>query len=93
MRDQNSTVGAGPCAKHFKGEDCPFYPNLAIRTLFKVSCTDREDSYCECIWFCVNNKDVSEKFAIAFPSEEYDDCTTRLFSFLILAVLLRGHSF
>ena len=78
MKDTNSTVGTGPCAKWFKGEECPFYPEVTIRQEFKVSCKDAEDSYCECIWFCWNNKDVYEMFDSALKSEEYDDCTTRL---------------
>ena len=78
VKDTNSTVGTGPCAKWFKGEECPFYPKLAIQKEFKVSCTDAEGSVCECIWFCWNNKDVYEMVDSALKSEEYDDCTTRL---------------
>ena len=78
VKDPNSTVGTGPCGKWFKGEDCPFYPNFAIRKEFKVSCTDAEGSYCECIWFCWNNKDVYDMFDNGLKSEEYDGCTTRL---------------
>ena len=74
----NSTVGTGPCAKWFKGEDCPFYPEATIRQEFKVSCKDAEDSYCECIWFCWNNKDVYEFLDDALRSEDYDECTNRL---------------
>ena len=79
VRDPNSTVGAGPCAKHFKGKDCPFYPKITIREEFKVGCTDAKDSYCECIWFCWNNKDVIEMLDNNLKSEDYDYCTTRLF--------------
>ena len=78
MKDTNSTVGTGPCAKWFKGEECPFYPEFTIRQEFKVSCKDAEDSYCECIWFCWNNKDVYEMFDSTLESEEFEDCTTRL---------------
>ena len=78
MKDPNSTVGTGPCGKWFKGEECPFYPNFAIRKEFKVSCTDSEDSYCDCIWFCWNNKDVSDMLDNGLKSEEYDGCTTSL---------------
>ena len=86
VKDPNSTVGTGPCGKWFKGEDCPFYPTFAIRKEFKVSCTDAEDSYCECIWFCWNNNDINE---IVFDSvEEYDYCTRRLIVSLILAASL-----
>ena len=88
VKDTNSTVGTGPCAKWFKGEDCPFYPKFTIRQEFKVSCKDAEDSYCECIWFCWNNKDVYEMFDSTLNSEEFEDCTTRLTFSLILAGLL-----
>ena len=88
VKDTNSTVGTGPCAKWFKGEDCPFYPVATIRQEFKVSCKDAEDSYCECIWFCWNNKDVYEMFDSTLKSEEFEDCTTRLTFSLILADLL-----
>ena len=92
VRNPNSTVGAGPCAKWFKGEDCPFYPDLAIREEFKVSCTDAEDSYCECIWFCWNNKDVREFLDIALRSEDYDDCNNRLI-FLLFWLFCLGTIF
>ena len=78
VKDTNSTIGTGPCAKWFKGEDCPFYPEVTIRQEFKISCKDAEDSYCECIWFCWNNKDVYEWFDSGLSIEKYDDCTTRL---------------
>ena len=74
----NSTVGTGPCAKWFKGEECPFYPKFAIKEIFKVGCADAEGSYCDCIYFCWNNEDVTKFFAMGLKSEEYDDCTTRL---------------
>ena len=87
MKDLNSTVGTGPCAKWFKGEECPFYPKFTIRKEFKVSCKDAEGSYCECIWFCWNNKDVYEILDKIQSTEfkEYDECTTRLIFSLILA--------
>jgi hypothetical protein len=75
-KDPNSTVGTGPCAKWLKGEECPFYPKFAIRKEFKVSCTDAEESYCECIWFCWNNKDINE--IVYGPVEGYENCTRRL---------------
>ena len=81
----NSTVGTGPCAKWFKGEECPFYPKFAIKEIFKVGCADAEGSYCDCIYFCWNNEDVTKFFAMGLKSEEYDDCTTRLNFSLILA--------
>ena len=81
----NSTVGTGPCAKWFKGEECPFYPKFAIKEIFKVGCADAEGSYCDCIYFCWNNEDVAKYFANGLKSEEYDDCTTRLNFSLILA--------
>ena len=92
MKDTNSTVGTGPCAKWFKGEECPFYPEVTIRQEFKVSCKDDEDSYCECIWFCWNNKDVYEMFDSTLKDEEYEDCTSRLTFSLILAGLLGSSS-
>ena len=85
VKDTNSTVGTGPCAKWFKGEDCPFYPKFAIKEVFKVGCADAEGSYCDCIYFCWNNEDVTKFFAMGLKSEEYDDCTTRLNFSLILA--------
>ena len=81
----NSTVGTGPCAKWFKGEECPFYPKFAIKEIFKVGCADAEGSYCDCIYFCWNNEDVTKFFAMGLKSEEYDDCTTRLNFSLIFA--------
>ena len=81
----NSTVGTGPCAKWFKGEECPFYPKFAIKEIFKVGCADAVGSYCDCIYFCWNNEDVTKFFAMGLKSEEYDDCTTRLNFSLILA--------
>ena len=81
----NLTVGTGPCAKWFKGEECPFYPKFAIKEIFKVGCADAEGSYCDCIYFCWNNEDVTKFFAMGLKSEEYDDCTTRLNFSLILA--------
>ena len=78
MKDTNSTVGTGPCAEHFKGEECPFYPEATIKEAFKVSCKDAEHSYCECIWYCWNNQDVFEMLDSKLPTEEYDDCTARL---------------
>ena len=92
VKDPNSTVGTGPCGKWFKGEECPFYPNFAIRKEFKVSCTDAEDSYCECIWFCWNNKDVREFLDIALRSEDYDDCNNRLI-FLLFWLFCLGTIF
>ena len=93
VKDTNSTVGTGPCAKWFKGEECPFYPEATIKQEFKVSCKDAEDSYCECIWFCWNNKDVYEWFESSFglPLEKYDNCTTRLtFSLMLTGSLGSG---
>ena len=87
VKDTNSTVGTGPCAKWFKGEECPFYPKFAIKEIFKVGCADAEGSYCDCIYFCWNNEDVTKFFAMGLKSEEYDDCTTRLNFSLILAGL------
>ena len=78
QEDPNLPVGTGPCAKWFKGEECPFYPQFTIKEKFQVGCTDAEDSYCECIWFCWNNKDVYEWFDSGLSIEKYDDCTTRL---------------
>ena len=93
VKDTNSSVGTGPCAKWFKGEECPFYPEATIKQEFKVSCKDAEDSYCECIWFCWNNKDVYEWFEGSFglPIEKYDNCTTRLtFSLMLTGSLGSG---
>ena len=77
-KDPNSTIGTGPCAKWFKGEDCPFYPNFIFRDLFRVSCTDAEGSYCDCIWFCWNNKDVAELLDKGLKREDFSECTTSL---------------
>ena len=78
QKDPNSTVGTGPCAKWFKGEECPFYPYFTLRDVFKVGCTDAEGSYCECIWFCWNNKDVAELLAKGLRNEAFHGCTTSL---------------
>ena len=78
MKDTNSSVGTGPCAKWFKGEECPFFPTFTLRREFKVGCTDAEGSYCECIWFCWNNKDVYELLDYGLKNEEFYGCTTSL---------------
>ena len=76
--DPNSTVGTGPCAKWFKGEECPFYPQFTHQYLFNVGCTDADGSYCECFWFCWNNKDVAEMLALGLKRKDYHGCTTSL---------------
>ena len=58
--DEKEPVGTGPCTKHFTGENCEFYPELAVRKYFRPSCTDENGSFCECMWYCWNKKDVFE---------------------------------
>ena len=75
MKSPNMTIGTGPCSKWFKGEECPFYPELTIRQEFKASCTDARGSYCECIWFCWNNNNVFESLDKLLNVKGYDLCT------------------
>ena len=47
-----------------------------MRAVFKPVCTDKGGSYCECIWFCWNNKDVYELLDSGLKSMDFHDCTT-----------------
>ena len=49
-----------------------------MRNVFKPVCTDKGGSYCECIWFCWNNKDVVELLDAGIKSMDFYDCTTTL---------------
>ena len=49
-----------------------------MRNVFKPVCTDKGGSYCECIWFCWNNKDVYELLDQGLQLMDFHDCTTSL---------------
>ena len=49
-----------------------------MRNVFKPVCTDKGGSYCECIWFCWNNKDVYELLDSGLQMMDFHDCTTSL---------------
>ena len=57
---KGESIGTGPCKQSFTGKNCEFYPDLTIREYFRPSCNDKKGSFCSCMWFCWNNKDVFE---------------------------------
>ena len=47
-------IGTGPCAKHFSGTECPFYPKFAYLddNVYYPACCDYEGCFCQCISSC-----------------------------------------
>ena len=88
---EGKPVGIGPCTPYFTGKNCEFYPALTILEYYRPSCNDKKGSFCSCMWFCWNKKDVFEALNRFLKEVEVKTILVFLTTGLYQQILGRNH--